>query len=140
VSQALVAGLFETWDSGRGGFLERWAGHVEAVADIYRRRRDAFLRSADRHLAGLCDWSTPAAGMFCWIRLRGVADAAALVRTTLVKDHQVLFVPGSDFYPDASRPSPYIRASYSTASYSTASEADMDEALKRLATVLRELK
>jgi DNA-binding transcriptional MocR family regulator len=48
---------------------------------------------------------------------------------------QVLVVPGAEFMPDPSLPSPFVRASFSTASTS-----DVHEALRRLANALRSLK
>lgn len=69
--------------------------------------------------------------MFIWLKLSGVDDAHALITEHAVAA-KVLFVPGSAFMPDGSKSS-YVRAAYSTAS-----PEQIDEALSRLATLLRQ--
>ena len=36
--------------------------------------RDAMLAAADRHLAGLCEYSVPGGGMFLWMRVPGLSS------------------------------------------------------------------
>ena len=36
--------------------------------------RDAMLAAADRHLAGLCEYSVPQGGMFLWMRVPGLSS------------------------------------------------------------------
>ena len=79
------------------------------------------------------------AGMFCWLKLLGINDSLSLVKEKAV-DAKVLFVPGGEFMPENHRVPlgappvyPFVRASFSTAT-----EEDMDEALRRLAEVVRE--
>ena len=36
--------------------------------------RDAMLAAADRHLAGLCEYSVPGGGMFLWMRVPGLTS------------------------------------------------------------------
>ncbi len=121
-----------------------WSRHVASVTELYRRRRDFFLECAERHLGpsheanmgeALAEWSTPTAGMFCWLKLLGIPrnDSLDLVKVKAV-DAKVLFVPGVEFMPSASQgPVPYVRASFSTAA-----EEDIEEALRRLAVVVRQ--
>ena len=137
VSQALVAGLFDSWgvagEAGGEGSASSYDGfvrHCDGIADFYRERRDAFLQSADRHLSGLCEWRAPSAGMFVWIKLP-VSDADHFIKKK-ARDAKVLLVPGQSFDPH-DRPSPYARAAFSTASL-----ADMDMAVERLGRLLRE--
>ena len=49
--------------------------------------------------------------MFVWVKLH-VEDSHKLI-TVRAREKGVLFVPGSVFMMDSSKPSPYIRASYS---------------------------
>jgi len=72
----------------------------------------------------------PSSGMFVWLRLHGVYDSHALIAEHAVAA-KVLFVPGSSFMPCGSA-SPYVRAAFSIAS-----PEEIDEALLRLATLLR---
>ncbi|KAI8825257.1 pyridoxal phosphate-dependent transferase [Fimicolochytrium jonesii] len=125
VSQMLAYQLLNVW--GVEGFLQ----HTERVTEFYRERRDAFLGSAERWLKGCAEWSVPDAGMFFWIKLLGISDSSDLIRTK-AKEKKVLLVPGHEFFPNP-RKTPYVRASYSTSD-----PADMDEALKRLAELVRD--
>lgn len=56
VSQALVAGLFNQWSAAHGGDTHAgFSAHCSGIVKFYRERRDSFLASAERHLAGLCE-------------------------------------------------------------------------------------
>lgn len=125
VSQACAVALLRQWGP------EGWAAHVSSVQALYRRRRDHFIACADRHLAGLAEWTVPEAGMFVWMRLLGIADSKVLIEGP-ARDEKVLLVPGAYFSATPLAPSPFVRASYSVAS-----EQDMDEALRRLAVLLK---
>jgi kynurenine/2-aminoadipate aminotransferase len=65
------------------------------------------------------------------MKLVGVEDSSPVVRKAA--ENLCLFVPGTEFTPDQSIPSPFIRASFSTAS-----AEDMDLALERLASTIRD--
>lgn len=123
VSQALVAGLLETWGT------EGWERHVAETRAFYAERRGKFLALCDKHLKGLAEWDAPAAGMFVWFRLLGIEDSFDLI-SKRAKQEKVLLVPGRDFDP-LEGTSPYVRASYSIAS-----DEQMDQALQRLARLL----
>eukprot|EP00445_Apocalathium_hangoei_P012666 CAMPEP_0203882598 /NCGR_PEP_ID=MMETSP0359-20131031/26793_1 /ASSEMBLY_ACC=CAM_ASM_000338 /TAXON_ID=268821 /ORGANISM="Scrippsiella Hangoei, Strain SHTV-5" /LENGTH=479 /DNA_ID=CAMNT_0050802661 /DNA_START=12 /DNA_END=1451 /DNA_ORIENTATION=+ len=125
MSQACAYALLRQW--GQDG----WASHVAEVQALYRRRRDHFVACAERHLQGLAEWSVPEAGMFVWMKLLGVADSKALIEGP-AREEKVLLVPGQYFSARPTEPSAFVRASFSTAS-----DADVDEALRRLAVLLR---
>ena len=139
VSQALVLALLKHWgagdaadgDCGLGGF----DAHVRGVARFYEAQCEAFLAAADTHLTGLAEWTAPSAGMFSWIKLlNGIEDSDALVMEKAV-GKKVLLVPGTSFMPQQGTKTPYVRASFSTAS-----PEQIDEALQRLAALVREAK
>ena len=92
-------------------------------------------KAAERHLKGLASWEVPSAGMFFWFDLSpsGVADSAPLILEK-ARDALVLLAPGSAF-ATTEGPSTFARAAYSIAS-----DEVIDEALRRLATVLRDAK
>jgi kynurenine/2-aminoadipate aminotransferase len=69
--------------------------------------------------------------MFVWLKLLGVDDSKTLIKEKAV-EKRVLLLPGVEFYPN-----PCISA-HVRASFSTATESEMDEALSRLASILRE--
>jgi len=106
--------------------------HIETVKEGYRSRRDLFCSLADKHLVGLAEWFVPKAGMFVWFKFKGIENAKELLQKKAVKQ-KVLLVPGADFMADDTKPSSFARASYSTAT-----PEEMEEALKRLAALLRE--
>eukprot|EP00808_Paulinella_micropora_P010892 g51762.t1 len=135
VSQALLSCLLDHWAKTAGDGKDCKAGfeqHVGQVSDFYRARRDFFCDRAAKHLEGLAEFSRPSAGMFVWFKLLGVADSAPLIQQKAV-DKKVVLVPGKAFALHEDAPSSYVRAAFSTASYE-----QMDEALRRLAELLRE--
>ncbi|XP_028932570.1 kynurenine/alpha-aminoadipate aminotransferase, mitochondrial isoform X1 [Ornithorhynchus anatinus] len=125
-AQLLIARLLQQW--GEEGFLE----HVDRVMAFYRKQRDAMLASADKWLKGLAEWHSPAAGMFLWIKIKGVSDTQQLIMEKALKK-EVLLVPGGAFNVDSSDPSSYVRASFSLSS-----PEQMDLAFQRLAELIKE--
>ncbi|XP_050801324.1 kynurenine/alpha-aminoadipate aminotransferase, mitochondrial isoform X4 [Gopherus flavomarginatus] len=122
----MIAQLLQQW--GEKGFLE----HVDRVVAFYRDQRDAMLAAADKWLKGLADWHAPAAGMFLWIKIKGVSDTQQLVMEKALQ-RAVLLIPGGAFNIDSSVPSSYVRASFSLSS-----PAQMDQAFQRLAELIKE--
>ncbi|KAF4008254.1 hypothetical protein G4228_019935 [Cervus hanglu yarkandensis] len=108
-TQLLVSQLLHQW--GEEGFL----AHVNRVIDFYRKQRDALLAAADKWLSGLAEWHVPTAGMFLWVKIKGIHDVRKLIEEKAVKD-KIFMLPGHDFYIDSSAPCPYFRASFSSAS------------------------
>ncbi|KAF8630898.1 hypothetical protein AX17_005256 [Amanita inopinata Kibby_2008] len=143
IVQILIYKLLSTW--GMSGFFT----HCERVSEFYRVRRDSFEDCLRRHMTGLAEWTTPEAGMFYWVKLllppsgnvdikavegdneKYGRDATAFIRNKALEKN-VLALPGSYAFID-NRRTAYVRMSFSLMS-----EAEMDEALKRLATVLCE--
>eukprot|EP00057_Strongylocentrotus_purpuratus_P026558 XP_011681032.1 PREDICTED: kynurenine/alpha-aminoadipate aminotransferase, mitochondrial [Strongylocentrotus purpuratus] len=112
--------------------IDGLVNHAEKVAAFYQRKRDVLLAAMDKHLTGLAKWNVPTGGMFIWIELTGVEDSYELI-TEKAMEKEVMFVPGIAFYPDKTKPSPFIRACYSVCS-----DENMDEGIRRLAELLKE--
>ncbi|KAG8504614.1 Kynurenine/alpha-aminoadipate aminotransferase, mitochondrial [Galemys pyrenaicus] len=106
--QLLVSQLLHQW--GEEGFL----AHVQRVIDFYSAQKDALLAAADKWLSGLAEWHVPTAGMFLWVKIKGISDTKQLIEEKAIK-REILMVPGNCFYIDSSAPSPYFRASFSFA-------------------------
>lgn len=112
ISQSLVVGLLDHWEkvwmlsissdeyltlpfslNQNGGVVENWTKHSDFVSSVYRKRKDCFNNAANKHLTGLAEWTTPSAGMFCWIKLLCLEgkngepdkDSTHLVKTTLAE-------------------------------------------------------
>ncbi|XP_042324442.1 kynurenine/alpha-aminoadipate aminotransferase, mitochondrial isoform X3 [Sceloporus undulatus] len=126
VCHIMIAQLLQQW--GQKGFLD----HVDSVVDFYKQQRDVMLRAADKWLKDLADWHIPAAGMFLWIKLKGVSDTQELIMKKAL-EKQVLLVPGRAFNINSSDPSSYVRASFSLSSPS-----QIDQGFQRLAALIRE--
>ncbi|KAH3767679.1 PLP-dependent transferase [Pelomyxa schiedti] len=124
VSQMSILSLLTTW--GPTG----WQNHVKSVQLFYKQRCDLFCSLVEKHLSGLVTWKKPVSGMFLWMKCNGVADTMELIQKRAVQK-KVLLVPGESFDPEGKKSS-YVRASFSTAS-----DADMEEAIVRLAALLR---
>ncbi|KAL5923808.1 hypothetical protein ACKVV1_011443 [Pyricularia oryzae] len=126
-TQVLALALFRHW--GHDGFL----AHGQAVAALYRRRRDVFCAAARRHLDALAIWHVPAAGMFVWMKLRlprGLQDSFELMERGALQN-RVLALPGAAFFVDGAKTS-HVRISFSLVA-----EEQMDEACARLADLVR---
>uniref|UniRef100_A0A8B9E5K1 Kynurenine/alpha-aminoadipate aminotransferase, mitochondrial n=1 Tax=Anser cygnoides TaxID=8845 RepID=A0A8B9E5K1_ANSCY len=125
-TQIMISQLLQQW--GEKGFLE----HIDRVVEFYKTQRDAMLIAADKWLKGLAEWYPPAAGMFLWIKIKGVSDTEQLIMEKALQK-EVLLVPGRAFNINSSEPSSYVRASFSLSS-----PAQMDLAFKRLADLIKE--
>ncbi|MEE6460989.1 hypothetical protein FKM82_001165 [Ascaphus truei] len=125
-TQVVTSQLLHKW--GIKGFLE----HTESVIDFYSRQRVAMLSSADKWLTGLAEWHSPSAGMFLWIKVKGVADTHQMIMEKAMQK-EVLLVPGSAFNIETTESSPYVRASFSISS-----PEQIDQGLERLAMLIME--
>ncbi|KIJ51492.1 hypothetical protein M422DRAFT_224146 [Sphaerobolus stellatus SS14] len=132
LTQIIVYNLLASW--GYEGFKK----HTEQVSEIYLARRDAFETAMKKHLTGLAEWVAPEAGMFFWFKLlipssEGApeGDSEELIRTKAL-ENGVLALPGTAFIPN-DRKTAYVRASFSLLE-----EKDVNEALRRLAEVVKQ--
>ncbi|XP_056298805.1 kynurenine/alpha-aminoadipate aminotransferase, mitochondrial [Pseudoliparis swirei] len=125
-TQLMVSQLLHSW--GREGFLQ----HIDGVIEFYRKQRDAMISSADRWLKDVAEWHTPSAGMFLWIKLKGIADTQQLIMQKAL-EKEVLLVPGGVFMINSSDPCPYFRAAFSLST-----PEQIDEAFRRLSSLIKE--
>lgn len=137
LSQAIALKLLKSW--GISGFLQ----HTSQTAAFYKKKRDALHSYLEEHLGrkGLAEWKRPDASMFFWVKLNllplNVEDpgdrgcSTAFIRDKLMANG-VLFLPGATAFPDG-RTTACVRLSFSLLE-----EAEMEEAVKRVARVLCE--
>ncbi|RXM95645.1 Kynurenine/alpha-aminoadipate aminotransferase, mitochondrial [Acipenser ruthenus] len=102
------------------------------VVEFYRKQRDAMLSSADKWLQDVAEWHMPAAGMFLWIKVKGIQDTHKLIMEKAL-EKEVLLVPGGVFNIDSSEPCPYVRAAFSLSS-----PEQIDQAFQRLHALIKE--
>ncbi|XP_019898937.1 kynurenine/alpha-aminoadipate aminotransferase, mitochondrial isoform X1 [Esox lucius] len=124
-TQLMVSQLLHRW--GQQGFLN----HIDEVIEFYRTQRDAMLSSADKWLKDVAEWHSPAAGMFLWMKLKGITDSQQLIMEKAL-EKEVLLVPGGVFMINSSDPCPYVRAAFSLST-----PQQIDEAFKRLSALIK---
>ncbi|KAF5902809.1 kynurenine/alpha-aminoadipate aminotransferase, mitochondrial, partial [Clarias magur] len=105
-TQLMVSQLLHVW--GQEGFLK----HTDGVVEFYLAQRNAMLSSADKWLKDVAEWHAPGAGMFLWIKLKGIKDTHNLIMEKAL-EKEVLLVPGGVFNIHSSEPCPYVRAAFS---------------------------
>jgi 2-aminoadipate transaminase len=101
--------------------------NLERVRGLLRVRRDAMLAALERELPAGTSWSRPEGGYFLWLDLPEDVDAAALLARA--ERSGVTFVPGTDF--GGPRNSARL-------AYSFVSPEEIDEGVRRLATLVAE--
>ncbi|GAA6090075.1 kynurenine/alpha-aminoadipate aminotransferase, mitochondrial isoform X1 [Tachysurus ichikawai] len=125
-TQIMVSELLHVWR--QEGFLK----HIDSVVEFYRAQRNAMLSSAHKWLQDVAEWHAPAAGMFLWIKLKGIKDTQKLIMEKAL-EKEVLLVPGGVFNIHSSEPCPYVRAAFSLST-----PQQIDEAFKRLSELIKE--
>uniref|UniRef100_A0A665UJJ3 Kynurenine/alpha-aminoadipate aminotransferase, mitochondrial n=1 Tax=Echeneis naucrates TaxID=173247 RepID=A0A665UJJ3_ECHNA len=152
-SKILSSGLRIGFVTGPKPLVDRVVLHIQAstmhtstftqcslsshrVIEFYRKQRDAMISSADKWLKGLwtyvAEWHSPSAGMFLWIKLKGIADTQQLIMEKAF-EKEVLLVPGGVFMINSSDPCPYVRAAFSLST-----PEQIDEAFRRLSSLIKE--
>ncbi|MDX6676620.1 MAG: 2-aminoadipate transaminase, partial [Solirubrobacteraceae bacterium] len=99
---------------------------------VYRARRDALLRALERHLRHDATWTVPAGGHNIWLTLNDPVDERAVYVEALRVG--VSFLPGGAIQAEKS-----TRTSMRL-SFGLVDPASHDEAVRRLAVALREVK
>ena len=119
LSQRAVHALLE-----RPGFLD---AHMGKLKPLYQGRAAALLGALRTHLGDRISFNEPHGGMFVWAHLHGV-DTQALLPAAV--DAGMAFVPGPAFAVDEKH-TDSLRLSFATATPN-----ELDEAIRRLASVL----
>jgi DNA-binding transcriptional MocR family regulator len=106
--------------------------HVEQAQPFYRERRDALLDALERHMPGEYQADSPHGGHHVWVTLNRPLDERALY--TEAARHGVAFTPG-DAVTAERRTQTSLRLSFSLLD-----PPELDEAVKRLARAIREVR
>lgn len=86
---------------------------LEALAQAYGRKRDAFEVALARHMGELATWKVPPGGLFFWLTLKRRVDTRALL--PLAIERGVAFMPGEAFYPNPKEGVGTLRLNFSHA-------------------------
>ncbi|MEV4276953.1 PLP-dependent aminotransferase family protein [Actinoplanes xinjiangensis] len=105
-----------------------WSRHRRRLRTELRTRREALLTALRRHLPELIPQALPAGGLHLWTPLPAGTDDVAVATAALHAG--VVVFPGRPWHP-AEPPAPHLRLTHAAAPPSA-----MDEAVRRLATIL----
>ncbi len=104
--------------------------HVESLKVLYRRRRDVMLQALARYMPREVHWTRPQGGFFVWLRLPSYIDSKDMLPVA-VAEEKVAYVSGQGFHVDGTGHNTIRLA------YSQASEENIEEGIRRLASVIR---
>ena len=121
---ALGQRLFEEYV--RRGWIDE---QLAASRALYRRKSLRMLGALERTMPPSVSWTQPGGGFFSWLTLPGV-DATDLAKRAV--ERGVGIVPGAPFFPDG-RGAENVRLSFSMVD-----EAQIDDGVDRLASLLSE--
>ncbi len=102
------------------------------IVPVYRSRRDALLRALDRHLSLEATWNVPAGGHHVWVTLDEAVDERAL--------YAEAFRAGMTFMPGMAVQAQKSSRTSMRLSFSLQRPEALDEAVRRLAVALREVR
>jgi DNA-binding transcriptional MocR family regulator len=105
-----------------------WPRHRRRLATELRARREALLAALYRHLPALIPPTIPSGGLHLWAPLPDGTDDVAVAAAAATAG--VVVFPGRPWHA-AEPPGPYLRLTYAAAPPTA-----MDEAVRRLSTVL----
>uniref|UniRef100_A0A667Y8R4 Aminoadipate aminotransferase n=1 Tax=Myripristis murdjan TaxID=586833 RepID=A0A667Y8R4_9TELE len=121
-SKILSSGLRMGFVTGPKPLVDRVVLHIQAstmhtstFTQVSTKHSHIYLCAFQRHTAALtyvAEWHAPSAGMFLWIKLKGIADTQQLIMEKAL-EKEVLLVPGGVFMINSSDPCPYVRAAFS---------------------------
>jgi 2-aminoadipate transaminase len=121
---ALGQRLFEEYV--RRGWIDE---QLAASRALYRRKSERMLGALERTMPPSVRWTQPRGGFFSWLTLPGV-DATDFAKRAV--ERSVGIVPGAPFFPDG-RGAENVRLSFSMVD-----EAQIDDGVDRLASLLSE--
>jgi 2-aminoadipate transaminase len=105
--------------------------HIKKIQGMYKVQRDAMVSAIERYFPEGVEYTKPEGGMFLWVTLPGGISSTDLFDMAIKQ--KVAFVPGQAFFVDGSGQNT-LRLNYSNSD-----EAQIDEGIRRLAHVAREL-
>lgn len=107
---------------------------MTTVVSAYRKKRDYFAQSLNRHMHNLASWEVPKGGLFFWLRLKTDQTVDCRDLLTAALENNVAIMPGEPFFPLATNTGSYIRLNFSHVS-----EAQTEQGLQRLSAMLSSL-
>ncbi len=86
--------------------------HLPKIIDLYRRKRDIMLGSMEQHFPkeGVT-WTKSQGGLFTWAEMPQGVNCVEMLQESV--KHNVAYVPGKPFYPDAEKGFNTMRLNFS---------------------------
>ena len=106
--------------------------HVEKIKDVYRKRRDVMLNTMEKEFPKCLKFTYPNGGLFTWVEFPKGFDASEVLKRAIL-EYKVAFVPGEPFFPNGGN------ANHCRMNYSNMSEERIEEGVKRLGKLFREI-
>jgi 2-aminoadipate transaminase len=94
-------------------FRDRLWQHIEHTNAILQQKRDAVFAGLEASVGDICSWSTPAGGMFVWVRFPDELDRQQL--RALADQRGIIYAAGSNFHIRG-EDIPYLRLAFGFAS------------------------
>ena len=105
--------------------------HISKLRDAYKRQRDCMIDAIEEHFPEDVSYIKPEGGMFIWVRLPNGLSSMKLFNIAIKED--VAFVPGEAFYAGE------VEKGTLRLNYSSTSEEKIEEGIKRLACIIKDL-
>ncbi|MHC4558634.1 MAG: aminotransferase-like domain-containing protein [Planctomycetota bacterium] len=105
--------------------------HIQKIREGYKKQKDLMTSMIEKHFLEEIKFTEPDGGMFLWVTLPEGLSALSL--SDLARKENVVFVPGNAFYVDGGGENT-LRLNFSNAD-----EDRIEEGIKRLAKVIKEL-
>ena len=110
----------------------RYQAHLHRSCQIFRKRRDAMASAIQRYLPAGVHFEIPQGGLFIWLSLpKGMSSEELL---PLAWEEGVDFAPGSPFFPEEIKSSPWLRLNFVAQT-----PAEIEEGMKRLGKAIKRL-
>jgi GntR family transcriptional regulator/MocR family aminotransferase len=111
----------------------RYQTYLHRSSQAFRKRRDAMVDAIRRHLPTDVSFDVPTGGLFIWLRLPEGIYADELLPASCKQG--ISFVPGNFFFIDQASGREWMRLNFASQP-----EKDIEEGIKRLGGVMRQLK
>jgi 2-aminoadipate transaminase len=105
--------------------------HIRKIKVMYQTQRNSMVEAVKRYFPSEVRYTEPEGGMFLWATLPEGMSSVELFQ--LASKSNVAFVPGDPFYVDATNTNT-LRLNYTNSN-----ESEIEEGIKRLGSVIREL-
>ena len=85
--------------------------HIRECCDLYKQKRDRMLSAMEKHMSDKVSWNSPGGGLFIWAELPDGYDGQTLCN--LLRERQIICVPGNTFNVDKMQTSCGFRLKFS---------------------------